>query len=190
MVAAASLQARGIRCIIARQDPSGAAALTRLPVGLRILVPAADLLEARELLETAGKGEEDTRGAAARTQDGDTQVTSGLLEIRRTRRHVWLLFATYPPVAGFAMWAAPAAAPYVVGLWMIAFAASAIRAGNARCPRCGDRYSQRRGGQNPWTQRCLHCDLPLRDAAADERRWGFGRVAANVKRRSRLKRGG
>ncbi len=164
MIAATSLQARGIQCIIARQDPSGAAALTRVPVGLRLLVPAADLSEARELLQSARVDEEGMRDAAERLGYGPL-VTSGLLEIRRRRRHVWIVFATFPLVASFATWAAPAATPYVLGLWMGAFAISATRAGNARCPRCGNWYSRRRGGRNPWTQRCLHCALPLRGAA-------------------------
>lgn len=165
MIAATSLQARGIQCIIVRQDPSGAAALTRVPVGLCLLVPAADLLEARELLQSAGRDEEGTRDAVERPQGSGPLVTSGLLEIRRRRRHVWLVFATFPLVASFATWAAPAATPYVLGLWMGAFAISATRAGNARCPRCGNRFFRRRGGHNLWTQRCLHCHLPLRDAA-------------------------
>lgn len=56
-------------------------------------MPAADLLEAGELLQSAGTGEEGTRGAAGRTKGGGTHVTSGLLEIRRRRRDVWLVFA-------------------------------------------------------------------------------------------------
>jgi hypothetical protein len=94
----------------------------------------------------------------------------GLREIRRRRRQVWLIFATYIPVCSLTLWAAPAAVPYVAGLWMCGFAASAIRAGKVRCPRCGNHYSRRRVGRilwiwagNAWTQRCLHCHLPLRD---------------------------
>jgi hypothetical protein len=36
------------------------------------------------------------------------------------------------------------------------------RAASARCPRCGDHFSRKRGVAYGWNQHCLHCGLPLR----------------------------
>jgi hypothetical protein len=160
-IASASLRARGIECVVERQDSSGAAALTRAPEQVRILVRNSNLAAARELLHGVGHADEDYDRNDEPVPSED-QIANGLQEIRRRRRHFWIVFATYLPATGLALLATEAAVPYIAGLWMLGAALTAVRAGWVRCPRCGERFSQRRRATNSFTQECLHCGLRLR----------------------------
>ena len=100
---------------------------------------------------------------------------AGLAAIRRKRAQVWAMLFGYLPAMVFVALTARAfgldAEKIVVPAalaWMALFAVSAVRAGWARCPRCGKRFSQLmvRGlfayVSNPFNRSCLNCKLPLR----------------------------
>jgi hypothetical protein len=174
MAASASLGAAGINCVVERQDPSGAAALMRLVQGARLLVPRRDLTRAREALGVAPPRNSELSEASIADWISVPRdvIATGLGDIRKKRRIVWFFFLTYLPVGAFTVTYAPPVARYAVALWMLGFAASSVWAGFAKCPRCGNRYSRTRRWTNPWTQRCLHCELPLRTDTGRNREHG------------------
>jgi len=104
----------------------------------------------------------------------DQDFRAGLHAIRRKRAQMWVVFVGYLPVVFLAMHAGRAlgldekivVVPTALA-WMALFAFTIVRAGWARCPRCGRRFSQRifRGlfvsWSNPFNRRCLNCKLPL-----------------------------
>ena len=84
---------------------------------------------------------------------------------------MWALMLGYLPVVGFlaaAFAKSETEALWMALTWMVAAAAAGAVAAFSRCPRCGRFFavgavtSARGGWSNPWTQRCLNCDLPLR----------------------------
>ena len=103
------------------------------------------------------------------------RVEQGLAEIRRRRGWMWVVFFGFFPVVLFAAFVISRFRPgpegetttmFVALIWMAVFAVAAIRVGWVRCPRCGKRFHQRRKWgvymwSNPFTRRCLNCQLPL-----------------------------
>ena len=105
----------------------------------------------------------------------DQDLAAGLARIRRKRAQMWAVFFGYMPVVLLVAYSARALGLYderiVVSAalgWMALFAVTIARAGWARCPRCGERFSQKmfRGifayWSNPFNRYCLNCKLPLR----------------------------
>jgi hypothetical protein len=96
----------------------------------------------------------------------------GLAEIRRRRAWMWAVFFGFFPVVIFAGFVisrfrpgpeGEATTAIVAVIWMALYAIVATWAGLSRCPRCGGRFDWGPFGVvNPFTQRCLHCRLPLR----------------------------
>jgi hypothetical protein len=161
--AAASLGAAGIDCVVERID-AGAASMTRVPQAARLLVSRGDIMRARAAVEAAAADHQvaiENSLADWRTIPRDV-LDAGRREIRRRRRMVWAVGLSYLPAGVLAFLYSPARAGYVIAVWMLAFIASAAWAAMARCPGCARTYSVRRRARNPWTQRCMHCELPLR----------------------------
>lgn len=95
-----------------------------------------------------------------------TMIASGLEDIRRRRRVVWIVFFLYLPVVALAdLIFTNAVAPYVAGFWMAVFGISGFRVWSSRCPRCGERFHTTNWWHNCWTRRCLHCQLSVNDNA-------------------------
>lgn len=102
----------------------------------------------------------------------DAEFEKGLAEIRRRRLTVWIIWAGYLPFGVVVSYAANLLGypkhndPWwilpVMLAYMGVFAWAGMRAFAARCPRCHERFSSRTFWRNSWTQRCLHCQLPLR----------------------------
>jgi len=109
---------------------------------------------------------------------GDPTVEQGLAAIRRRRAQMWAVFLGYLPVIGLTAIVirrfsveqdTEQAMLFVALLWMALFAITIIRAGWVRCPRCGKLFHQRVlwgvvTWSNPFTRRCLNCQLPLQRA--------------------------
>ena len=104
-------------------------------------------------------------------------LSGGLAAIRRKRAQMWAVFIGYLPVMAIVMFFTRALgfSQESVGIpaalaWMSLFAVTIVRAGWARCPRCGKYFSQRRVRglflywSNPFNRHCLNCKLPLRRA--------------------------
>jgi hypothetical protein len=105
----------------------------------------------------------------------DRDLETGLAAIRRKRAQMWAVLIGYLP-----MMILVALSTRALGLddetfvipaaltWMALLALAIVRAGWARCPRCGKRFSQRmvRGlfvyVSNPFNRRCLNCNLALK----------------------------
>jgi hypothetical protein len=99
----------------------------------------------------------------------DVEVETKLAQIRRWRKHVWLIWLGYLPIVVSIVMLLKSmgvddsvAGPWVALPYMMLFAAAGIRVGQARCPRCGNRFHRRALWGNVWTRSCLHCRLPLR----------------------------
>ena len=106
----------------------------------------------------------------------DVSIEAALAEIRRRRRQIWALWLGYIPA--MVLLAIPIrllvpvhsqeTALMIAALaWMALFAGATVRVGWVRCPRCGERFHERRKWgiglwHNPWSRRCLNCHLPLR----------------------------
>jgi hypothetical protein len=100
----------------------------------------------------------------------DPVIEKGLAHIRQVRRQTWIVWAGGPPVV-----ASLATGLHALGVetdlpglfagyaYLALFAAAAVRADRARCPRCGEPFHRRGFFGNPWTRTCLHCGLPLRN---------------------------
>ena len=97
---------------------------------------------------------------------------AGLAEIRRRRRlSYWTSVAFIPVGLGSAV-ILRAIIPFdflfyllvvlINGAWMGMMVVTALRVGDARCPRCADRFHRGRWWSNPWTHRCMSCGLSLR----------------------------
>src|SRR5947208_2908718 len=89
----------------------------------------------------------------------------GLLEIRRKRSWMWILFLSYlPAVYVFSLFTqAENAIVVFAASWMAVFIAAAIRAGFSCCPRCHKYFymNMRIFFANAWARRCLNCGLRL-----------------------------
>jgi hypothetical protein len=163
-LAAGCLEEVGIEVVIELEDPAGLFPITGRAAGARLLVSFEDRERAQAFLDLHEQpGSEGRSGSrldpASVSLDA---IRAGLSEIRRRRRWNWFFFLSYLPVGAGAITYVPSAALSVAVFWMLSFAATAVWAGLAVCPRCGERYSRTRYWQNPWTQRCLHCQLSLR----------------------------
>jgi hypothetical protein len=93
-------------------------------------------------------------------------------ELRRRRRLTWVLFLGYiPGVAALCfLVGAPVtrmggskqgevACAVIALLWILAFAAAAIRLTFFRCPRCHRIFHSTWWRHNPFARNCLHCGL-------------------------------
>jgi hypothetical protein len=107
---------------------------------------------------------------------------AGLNRILRLRRLWWFVFLLGAPAAalltGIIDLVAPSAAqPHVFVAagytWVISFCVVSVLILRSQCPRCGDHFHNRGRWPllwgNPWTSRCLHCDLSLRQRSVRER---------------------
>jgi hypothetical protein len=86
-----------------------------------------------------------------------------LKRILAKRSLMWFWIVSVVPVAYLSdiLWGID---PFAVGqVWVFGALASAVWVGFfTPCPRCGEQYHAARRWGSPWTQRCLHCDFPLR----------------------------
>ena len=57
---------------------------------------------------------------------------------------------------------------FVMVPWMAVWLFLIVRHGFARCPRCGGFFNWSWRGSNPFTQRCMSCDLRLDAEPLDE----------------------
>ena len=80
---------------------------------------------------------------------------------------MWGVFLTYVPIGGSVAFllgylsGSEYVALAVCAAWMIGYVVTGAIASTTRCPRCGNRFASKWWYHNPWTQRCLHCKLPL-----------------------------
>lgn len=99
----------------------------------------------------------------------------GLDRILYRRRGMWIVFlAALPGVyladrllgSLFPSLAPAASFEIAANAWLLSSAAAFALVLVSRCPRCGQLFHVKlhwfRGARNPWTQKCVHCDLPLR----------------------------
>lgn len=128
----------------------------------------------------------------------DRSFEQGLAEIRRRRARVWALGLGYLPamvliaitVRLFQAERAQQRTMVVATLpWMALFGIAAVRAGWARCPRCGKLFHQRRirrliWWSNGFTRRCLNCQLPLLQSPSDKPPQSTRAAAPNGKTRT------
>jgi hypothetical protein len=102
----------------------------------------------------------------------DADYPAAWRELRRRRRFLWVLFLGYiPGVAAlcFLVWLAvtmtagskqgEVACAIIALLWILAFAAAAIRLTLFRCPRCHRLFHSTWWRHNPFSHNCLHCGL-------------------------------
>lgn len=86
----------------------------------------------------------------------------GLLDIRMRRRWVWRIWIGALPAVFLASFAGDRIAIGAVAAVGVLWVAVVVRAGLARCPRCGEFFDRGRvGSWNPWRQACGSCRLPL-----------------------------
>jgi hypothetical protein len=173
LAAAASLEAAGIECTVHREDPAGLANFTGLS-SARVFVARQDVSAARALIDAVRQDErgDHDRKVPSWPDVAPDVIARGLSEIRKRRRTSWILFFGFPVYAFVAFALLRHVVPEDTLLltvflpFCIAWVAVGWRAGAAKCPRCGDTYSIKRGFHHSWTQRCLHCGLPLRADAS------------------------
>jgi hypothetical protein len=85
---------------------------------------------------------------------------------RRNSRAVWFFWLGWLPFGALVVFPAmrfTGSEKLGFGLgfaWMLAFGVFGIRAGNFRCPRCGNKFFSTRWYQNSWSFKCVHCGLP------------------------------
>lgn len=98
-------------------------------------------------------------------------------ELDALKRRYWGAFLGYIPAGACAMWVDRLLDTEVVlGLTLVGVGAVFVTAGwrlsGWRCPRCGDRFFQRRGRfgvyTNSFARRCMNCGLSRGAAALDQ----------------------
>jgi hypothetical protein len=91
-------------------------------------------------------------------------------DLRRKRRRAWAVPFIFIVAAGCAAKVYEAAAGHPMGKLVFCalfgpliplFFTVSRRALDVRCPRCGERFSARRGRRNPSTRKCLHCGIAM-----------------------------
>jgi len=109
---------------------------------------------------------EETPSLAGRIPFEGSIDPNGLLldlhAIRRRRRLTWIVFLLFGPV----VWLTAArfgshGALYAALLSMAIFATANALVHQSKCPRCGRPFHTTGGWHNPWTRKCLHCQLRL-----------------------------
>jgi hypothetical protein len=166
--AVASLRAAGIDARLRETDtPEGGETSESV-----VMVPAGQAAAAMDLLRDAASPEVDEDAAAASgdsapaptTEVSAEAIDKGLARIRRRRRLTWFWFFSYIPAALLVTVAGPESLVAPVALcWMAAYLLSGALAVRTSCPRCGKRYCRDEQRWDPYTQRCLNCQLPLGD---------------------------
>ena len=86
---------------------------------------------------------------------------AGLADISLRRTWLWGWFFAAIPVACGAGILAGDRMQFVMVPWMAVWLFLIVRHGFARCPRCGGFFNWSWRGSNPFTQRCISCDLRL-----------------------------
>jgi hypothetical protein len=166
-LALSRLRAAGLDAQLGGSDPSAEPAAGRRD--LVIMVPTSQQAIAHELLSAAassGLEEDPSLAAALEAPIADVPAAAldeGLARIRRRRLVMWFWFFSYLPVALIVtLKGPPASVPVIAVLWLSAFLTSAALVIASRCPRCQNRFCSDGSRWNPYTQRCLNCELPLR----------------------------
>ncbi|MGH2435367.1 MAG: hypothetical protein ACRDFA_00065 [bacterium] len=164
--AVARLRAAGIDAHLRETDSAGEPGVS---VDVAVMVPSGQLAVAHELLRDAASRDIDEDPGLAISHSPPTpevsaeSLAAGLAQIRRRRLVMWFWFFSYLPAAVLVSVRGPASsAPVLALVWMAAYLASGILATCSRCPRCQGRFCSDGRRWNPYTQRCLNCQLSLR----------------------------
>lgn len=96
-------------------------------------------------------------------QPAAVDLEQGLTRIRARRRRVWVVwFGSFLVVGLFgSLTESPQLTLYLALASMGLFVAAMVAVAFSRCPRCGKLFHQGMVLRNSWTNRCLHCGLPL-----------------------------
>lgn len=164
--AAARLKAAGIDAHLREADSAGEPGAS---VDVVVMVPSGQQATAHELLRDAASRDIDEDAGLSFSEsipasDVSAEVlAAGLAQIRRRRFMMWFWFFSYLPAALLVTMKGPASsAPVVALLWITAYLVAGALAAYSRCPRCQRRFCSDGRRWNPYTERCLNCQLSLR----------------------------
>lgn len=167
--AAARLKAAGIDAHLREADTAGEPGAA---IDVVVMVPSAQHAAAHQLLQEVVAGETEDRnlefGESVPTSEVSAEsLAAGLSQIRRRRFMMWFWFYSYLPAALLVTTRGPdTSIPVVALIWVTAYLVAGALSATSRCPRCHRRFCSDGRRWNIYTQRCLNCQLPLREPAA------------------------
>ena len=87
-----------------------------------------------------------------------------LSQIRRWRMYGWIFLFSYPfaPIIAGVITDSDNAAITVAILWFVMTGICGFKACMSNCPRCGNRFFEKKWYSNPFARKCLHCKLSLK----------------------------
>ena len=164
--AAGILHSHGVPLRVVSPKDQGQAPFPTAAAPYRLQVPSGEADRVGELLGDSGSASEppsaEFDGRSQWPEVSQKELAAGLMEIRRRRRAVWMLFLLFVPAillfnvfgkTGAAVGSALYIAVTCVVGWRLLY---------SRCPRCRGYFHKTRFGYNMITRECLQCHLDLR----------------------------